>query len=142
TLDNARIEHATNRVGVLTADARDLPFQDRTFDVVVSSLALHNISRKEGRERAIREIVRVLKPGGRLALLDIRRVREYASVLRSCRTEDVRISAPNLHLMVPALMVTACKPREDTIGQGAIAAARTSGARCCRSESWRRSGHR
>ena len=109
-LGNARIEDAADHVEVATANASELPFQDLTFDVVVSSLALHTISQKDRRERAIREIVRVLKAGGRLALFDSRRVREDASVLRSCPTEDVRISAPSLHLMVPVLMLTARKP--------------------------------
>ena len=44
TLRNAAIEGVQDRVDVETADMRALPFADATFDVVVSSLAIHNIS--------------------------------------------------------------------------------------------------
>src|SRR5262249_39888049 len=40
TVENARIEGASDRVEVLSADARELPLQDKTFDVVLSSLTL------------------------------------------------------------------------------------------------------
>lgn len=49
------------------ADVADLPFDDNTFDTVVSTLAMCAVSD----ERAgIAEIGRVLRPGGRLLLLD------------------------------------------------------------------------
>ena len=109
-VENARIEGVADRVEVLSADARELPLHDMTFDVVLSSLTLHNMSRREHREKAIREIARVLMPGGRVGLFDIHGIREYARVFRECGMESVRISAPNVHLMVPVLMLTARKP--------------------------------
>ena len=81
-LENARIMGVADRVSVQDADARKLPFDDTSFDVVVSSLAIHNIEEKAGREQAIREISRVLKPGGHVAIMDIYRVYEYVRTLR------------------------------------------------------------
>lgn len=49
-----------------------LPFGDASFDLVVSNLALHNVKTHTGRDRAIDEAVRVLRPGGHLLLADIR----------------------------------------------------------------------
>jgi len=43
------------------ADALDLPFNDKIFDLVVCNISLHFI---QDYSRAIREISRVLKPGG------------------------------------------------------------------------------
>lgn len=69
-LENARIEGVDNRVRVSKADARDLPFTDASFDVVVSNFVVHDLKRREDRERMMREVARVLKPGGHLALVD------------------------------------------------------------------------
>jgi ubiquinone/menaquinone biosynthesis C-methylase UbiE len=48
-----------------------LPFADNTFDLIISNLALHNIPSAAGRRAAIDEAVRVLRPGGRLAIADL-----------------------------------------------------------------------
>jgi SAM-dependent methyltransferase len=84
TVDNARLEAVADRVEVKTADMRELPFPDATVDVVVSSSAIHNLSAQVDRARAIREIVRVLKPGGQALVDDIRHGREYVAAFASC----------------------------------------------------------
>lgn len=91
TWANARAEGVADRVELVTGDMRDLPFDDATFDVVVSSLAVHNIPDEEGRAEAVREAFRVLKPGGLLRLADIRFTRRYAEVLGECGAADVEV---------------------------------------------------
>jgi ubiquinone/menaquinone biosynthesis C-methylase UbiE len=81
-LRNASLEDVAGRVTVVEGDARRLPFGDATFDVVVSLNVLHNIPRREEREQALAEIVRVLRPGGRCLIADFRNTGEYARVLR------------------------------------------------------------
>jgi SAM-dependent methyltransferase len=49
------------------APAEDLPFEDDSFDVVVSTLVLCGV---DDQPRAVREIRRVLRPGGRLLFLE------------------------------------------------------------------------
>jgi SAM-dependent methyltransferase len=51
--------------GEVNADALALPFADATFDRIIASEVLEHIW---GDELAIRELVRVLRPGGRLAV--------------------------------------------------------------------------
>ena len=68
---------------------RELPFANGTFDLVVSSLAIHNISQHEGRDKALEEAVRVLKPRGRLMIADIRATKRYAEHLRELGMTDV-----------------------------------------------------
>lgn len=81
TLHNASLEGVADRVDVETGDMRELPFPDASFDLIVSSLAIHNISAQAERARAIAEAWRVLKPGGRLVIADIRATRHYAATL-------------------------------------------------------------
>ena len=51
------------------ASAEALPFSDRQFDVVASTVVLHHL-RRAAREACVREIRRVLKTGGRLLVVD------------------------------------------------------------------------
>ena len=55
------------RATVLRAPAEDLPFEDGTFDVVVSTLVLCGV---DDQPRAVREIRRVLRPEGRFLFLE------------------------------------------------------------------------
>ena len=82
TLDNAMIEGVADKVEVHTGDARKLPFDDASFNVVLSSMALHNIYNAGERQTAVREIARVLKSGGRVLIVDVRHTRQYAATLR------------------------------------------------------------
>lgn len=107
TLRNATLENVASRVELRDGDARQMPFADDEFDVVVSSWALHNIYDRAGRDAAMREIARVLKPGGRLIIVDIRHVREYAEVLKQNHILDIQISRPNFLFVIPTLTLTA-----------------------------------
>jgi len=84
TRQNAALEGVAERVELHTADMRQLPFDDGTFDVVVSSLAIHNVPGAGERARALREAGRVLKKGGKLVIADIRHARVYARELEAC----------------------------------------------------------
>jgi ubiquinone/menaquinone biosynthesis C-methylase UbiE len=52
---------------VLRAPAEDLPFDDHSFDMAVSTLVLCGV---DDQPRALRELRRVLRPGGRLLLIE------------------------------------------------------------------------
>ena len=52
---------------VLRAPAEDLPFEDASFDTVVSTLVLCGV---DDQPRVVREIRRVLRPGGRLIFIE------------------------------------------------------------------------
>jgi arsenite methyltransferase len=88
---NARAEGVADRVELVTADMRELPFEDASFDLVVSSLAIHNIHAPGGRAQTIAEAARILKPGGRLRIADIRNADAYAAQLRELGMSDVTV---------------------------------------------------
>jgi SAM-dependent methyltransferase len=115
TRRNAVAEGVAGRVELRTADMRALPFMDGGFDIVVSSLAIHNIPAAPERARAIAEAARVLKPGGRLLIADIRAAGEYAKVLRQLDLQDVILRPLGWRFWyggpwVAARLVTAHKP--------------------------------
>ena len=66
---------------------RQLPFADGSFDVGVSSLAIHNVAGAGERARVLREAVRVLKKGGKLVIADIRDAGVYAREIAACGME-------------------------------------------------------
>lgn len=71
-LNIARKKLAKNnvRIQLIQAFAEKLPFDDLSFDVVVSALTFHHLP-TEIKKQALREIYRVLKSDGRLLLVDI-----------------------------------------------------------------------
>jgi ubiquinone/menaquinone biosynthesis C-methylase UbiE len=110
TLQNAVAEGVAARVEIVTGDARQLPFTSNLFDVVVSSWALHNIYASEERVRAIHEMTRVLKPGGRFAIVDIRHTDEYRRVLEESGCREVLCSGPSFAFLIPSYTLRGQKP--------------------------------
>ena len=115
TLTNAAIENVADRVEVHTADITELPFDDNSFDVITSSLVVHNLPDRASREKAIAEAARVLRPGGRLLLVDIFFTSQHARQLRALGWPGV--ARRNLGVRMwwgPGLfthLVSATKPR-------------------------------
>lgn len=81
TLANAVVEGVAERVTLHTGDLRALPFEDDSFDVVLSSLAIHNIKVPAERDQAALEALRVLRPGGRLTMVDLPAGKGYLELL-------------------------------------------------------------
>jgi ubiquinone/menaquinone biosynthesis C-methylase UbiE len=69
---NRKAEKAGAIATFLLAVAENLPFPDRRFDVVFSTLMLHHLPRKS-RQQCAQEIERVLKVGGRVVAVDFGR---------------------------------------------------------------------
>jgi demethylmenaquinone methyltransferase / 2-methoxy-6-polyprenyl-1,4-benzoquinol methylase len=64
-LDKGRV------IEVVRCDAERLPFPDRSFDIVSVAFGLRNMTHKD---RALAEMYRVLRPGGRLLVLEFSKV--------------------------------------------------------------------
>src|SRR5262249_35042663 len=80
---NLVAEGGRDRCELVTGDMMSMPFPDASFELVVSSLAIHNIRSSAGRSHAIEEIARTLAPGGRVAIADLAWTRVYAQQLEA-----------------------------------------------------------
>jgi ubiquinone/menaquinone biosynthesis C-methylase UbiE len=105
----SRVRDAGAAAKVLRAPAEDLPFDDETFDVAVSTLVLCGV---DDQPRALRELRRVLRPGGRLLFFEHVRSDDPAWA----RLQD------RLNWLNRALVMCDCnRPTLDTIKQAGFA---------------------
>lgn len=111
TLENARLEGVYDRIEVITADARAMPFNAGSFDIVISSWALHNIAGKQERDKALLEIMRVLKPGGTVSLMDIDDFLEYKDFFSAHNFDNVELIGPRNTFGTVTYIVKATKGR-------------------------------
>jgi ubiquinone/menaquinone biosynthesis C-methylase UbiE len=72
---HARHEHLEERVQFESGDVAHLPYPDQSFDVVVSTISMHHWSELA---QPLRELYRVLRPGGRVWIYDFRFVKAQA----------------------------------------------------------------
>ncbi len=86
--DAAEKEHLKN-IDFFIGDAAELPFPDCSFDIVLSRLAFHHFPNIE---QPFAEMVRVLKPGGKLVLIDMEAAEE---TLRETEDEIERMRDPS-----------------------------------------------
>lgn len=107
---NAKLEGVNDRIRIENGDARHLVYPLANYDVVVSSLAVHNVADPEERAQAIREMYRVLRPGGRLLIFDILHTGQYAKILSAAGASPVELSPMQFLWGLPSRTLTARKP--------------------------------
>src|SRR5919199_2329053 len=66
--------HASGRVRYVEADAQGLPFPDNHFQITCVAFGLRNVT---DTDRGLREMVRVTRPGGRVAVLEFSKPRHW-----------------------------------------------------------------
>jgi len=110
TNENAVLEGVSDRIEIISGDMTKMQFEDNIFDAVIASMSIHNIPTVEKRNDAIREIARVLKPGGQIALLDFQCTKEYQQSLSTLGWENVLISKRYFWMFPPVRIVTGKKP--------------------------------
>ncbi|HVM71998.1 MAG TPA: ubiquinone/menaquinone biosynthesis methyltransferase [Anaerolineales bacterium] len=89
SLDMLLAGQASGGLPWLNADALRLPFPDGSFDAVVSGFLLRNVGNLE---TALKEQYRILKPGGRIAILET--TRPHSGILRPFVRFHMRVVIP------------------------------------------------
>jgi precorrin-6B methylase 2 len=90
--ENAKLEGVADKLRIDTGVSAKLVYPDNHYDAVVSFLALRNLGDAGVCEQIVREMFRVLKSGGRLAIFDTSHVGDYAVILRSAGAQNVDLS--------------------------------------------------
>ena len=67
-----KAERAGTKVGFTEGRSDDLPYEDASFDLVLSTLFFHHLP-DESKRRSAAELLRVLRPGGRAVIGDLGR---------------------------------------------------------------------
>ena len=110
TVRNIELEGVSGKADVQSGDATNMKFPDASFDVVVSNLCIHNIPSREGRDRACREIVRVLKPGGKAIISDFIKTGDYVKAFSGAGATATRSGLDFLRTFPPLRIIEVRKP--------------------------------
>jgi ubiquinone/menaquinone biosynthesis C-methylase UbiE len=84
------------------------PFPDDSFDLALAGLAIHNLP-PDDPAGSVAELPRVVRPGGRIVILDFQATAAYAGRLREGRVTDVRVSGRHWSMHPPVRIVTATR---------------------------------
>lgn len=95
---NAEIEGVQSKVELHSEDARKLPYADGEYDVVLCGLTMHHILHDSGADKAIQEMVRVLKPKGTIAVYDVPIA--IMSTARLLKKENVETAKLNSKMLI------------------------------------------
>lgn len=103
--ENAEMERVGDRVRFEDGDVTDLKFGPACFDKIVSSFCLHAIGSRKERNRAVVRMIKLLKPGGEIAILDILHTKEYRAVFEENGLKNIRRSPMKFLYFLPTRFV-------------------------------------
>ena len=108
---NARIIGVEDRTVFQKASASALPFEDGSFDLVVSNLTFHEVSDTADKRQVLREALRLVRPGGKFAFQDLFLVEaiygkpeELVSLVKSWGVRKVKFVRTCDEASIPALL--------------------------------------
>lgn len=90
-------EKGLSNISALAADANEsIPLDDGTIDICLMACVLHDMLREGSGETVLGEAARVLKPGGRLAVLEFKKIESPGPPLhiRLAREDVENLLAP------------------------------------------------
>ncbi len=86
------------RVNIVAGDARDLPWADASFDLLSQFVVFTSVLNKADRLRIASEMLRVLKPQGRILWYDFFAPNPYNRLTRAVRRAEIATLFPDCHI--------------------------------------------
>jgi arsenite methyltransferase len=109
-LANASAFGVADRVRVVTGDMSDPQLPDGSADLVLACLSIHDIHDRDRRRGVIDHAARILRPDGRLAIVDLAKTAQYAADARTAGLVDVVRTRPTALMWPPVRVVTRHRP--------------------------------
>ncbi|HME18996.1 MAG TPA: class I SAM-dependent methyltransferase [Nitrososphaerales archaeon] len=109
-LANAEAQGVGEAVIPVKSPSTELPFADSTFDVVASCLGLSHLGGVQDLELSLREMVRVLRVGGRLAVTATGYGRRMTKLLTELGMVEVNVARFRVGILPASERITARKP--------------------------------
>ena len=109
-LSKAAVERVEAKVSPVLVSSVQLPLASGSVDVILSAAALHHLVPKRHREALFAELVRVLKEGGRVGILDAGNGNEYSRLLNRTGMRDIEMHRLRFSSFPPFHVVLARKP--------------------------------
>jgi SAM-dependent methyltransferase len=108
-MENAVAERVADIVRFEDGDVTNLRYGPNSFDKIVSSFCLHAIGKRSERNLALARLIKLLRPGGEIAILDILHTREYKKVFEEQGLRNIRRSPMKFLYCLPTRYLIAEK---------------------------------
>lgn len=108
-MENAETERVADRVRFEDGDVTDLRWGPNSFDMIVSSFCIHAVASRKARNKAVAELIKLLRPGGQIAILDILHTNEYKKVFEQQGLVNIRRSPMKFLYCMPSRYIIAEK---------------------------------
>ena len=82
---------ASRQLETFAGDVAGLPFRTGIFDAAISIAVLHHLSTSDRRTAALKELVRIVKPGGRVLVYAWRGSKDHQAVCKEQGSQDVLV---------------------------------------------------
>ena len=108
---NAELENVRNQIEFKKASAAELPFENESFDVVLSNLVFHEVGDVKHKTEVIKEALRVLKKDGKFVFQDLflwtkvfGNPEELLKAIKSWGIRDVKMINTNEMPFIPGIL--------------------------------------
>lgn len=107
---NTELENVKDKTVILKENILSTQFESNKFDLILSNLCLHNLYKKEERDQACKEIIRILKPNGEVIISDYKHLNEYKKSFEELGIKVEKVGTYFHNTFPPLTIIKAKKP--------------------------------